>query len=1090
LIWPRRWWQWSILALAAVLLSFVVLLPRFLRGAIEAQLAQTTTARVQVADVDLNFWRRALTVHDIVLTLPEEDRPVIAVERVHGTIQLSALLLRREVVIEEILLVGVQVAAVLYGDGHFNLAKLLLPSPPTAPPSDLPTLTIERVHLADVQATYQDLVRPAKERLSLTLHELTTGPVLLQTKGLAEPVSLRWNGELNQGALEGSAQVFWQRSQTQVDAAVDARQLPLALVEPYLRGVFTFQKFAGQTDARFHYVYQSNSMQTLMHAVDGTVTFQQVRLTDSAARPPMLHLPNGSVHVESMDFLAREIRLAAIELRDPELLLLQTGDGLNWASLLPRQTESAAQTPRPQNEQQSWRYAIRDVHVNGGEVLFREESWPEAEMVKIVPTQLELREIRSEVQEAPMRFQLAVGVGKVTGEGTLSFAPVGVKAQVALSELWLTPLHPLLVRAASVEQIDAVLDGNLLVELTVEEGRPQLRLGGTLGASALFVDGLPAPDSTVAWTRAQLEVSEGSMIFPALNLSVRGQISDITLSNLPQGNVSVEFMEGDLRLTRRNPDNPPVVQQVSAAATVAPEVSVHGHVGVKGFVVRQGPHNTEVLSWYQARAELQEGSQVVPLDLRFAEVALEYPYVQGFRTKGGVFQLARPSPTADEVQSTPLNVEDAARTPAEQESRTDVSAPAVSPLVQMTHASIIGGQLYFEDQAVTPPQTIYWQDIHVDLNGVGYPFARPTAFTLHAYNMDGAPIEVSGSTKRQGQQLVTQVQGTIDRLTISRFNVYLAPQLGYRVRQGSVSIKWKLMMPGDLLRADAAVTLHDFGLGGKESASGLEEQVGLPMSLIVALLKDLNGNINLQLPVEGRLNEPGFQLGGTVWRAIRDVLIGAVTSPLKLLGALFRKENSLKDFVLNPIGFEPGTARPDAAGSEQLARLKLFLSQRPEVDLRLSGSTSDEDALMRQDQLILARLQSEAQGSAQSEAAAVEQGKTTEDALSEEVRTFLAHRVKPTTPSPPPLSDQAAALLAQLRKETSVAPQELQQLAQERVETVITALTEGAAVSTKRLHVSPKRVRGRGEPEVQYVIQAGEGNRGDSHTAESGKHKK
>jgi uncharacterized protein involved in outer membrane biogenesis len=188
-------------------------------------------------------------------------------------------------------------------------------------------------------------------------------------------------------------------------------------------------------------------MQTLMHAVDGTVTFQQVRLTDSAARPPMLHLPNGSVHVESMDFLAREIRLAAIELRDPELLLLQTGDGLNWASLLPRQTESAAQTPRPQNEQQSWRYAIRDVHVNGGEVLFREESWPEAEMVKIVPTQLELREIRSEVQEAPMRFQLAVGVGKVTGEGTLSFAPVGVKAQVALSELWLTPLHPLLVRA-------------------------------------------------------------------------------------------------------------------------------------------------------------------------------------------------------------------------------------------------------------------------------------------------------------------------------------------------------------------------------------------------------------------------------------------------------------------------------------------------------------------------------------------------------------------------------------------------------------------------------------------------------------------
>lgn len=1074
-IWPKKWWQWSLLALAAVLLAFLVLLPRFLREAIEAQLARATTARVQVADVDVHFWRRALTVHDVTLTLPEEKQSLFSVKQLVGSIQFAALL-RREVVLEEIRLVGVQVAAVRQKDGHFNLAKLLPPSSPDAPPSDLPTLTVERVQLTDVRATYQDLTRSTNERLSLNLQEVTTGPVFLQTTGLAEPISLRWNGELNQGALEGSAQIFWQRSQTQVDATINARQLPLALIEPYLHEIITFQKFTGQADAQFHYVYQSNSVQTLAHTLDGAVMLKQVRLMDSAARPPMLHLPSGSVQVDSVDFLTREVRLATIELRDPELFLLQTEAGLNWASLFPHQPESVAQNPQPPNEQQNWRYEIHTARVNGGGVLFRDEAWPEAETVKIVPTQLEVREIRSDVQEAPIHFQLAVGVGQVVGEGVLSFAPVGVKAQASLSELWLTPLYPLLVRAASIDQIDAVLNGNLLVELAVKD-RLQLRLGGVLSAAALFVDGLPASDNTIAWKHAQLEVGEGSMILPTLDLRLQGQISDITLSNLPQGNVFVETIDGDLRLTQRAPDNSSAIRPADGAAP-APEVSLHGHTGIKGFVVRQGPHNTEVLSWYQARAELQEGSRVVPLDLRFAEVALEYPYVQGFRTTDGAFQLAKPSSTEDAVQLSPVNGEDAAPTLGEQESRADISAPVVSPQVQITHASILGGQLYFEDHAVVPSQTIYWQDIRVDLNGVGYPFARPTAFTLHAFNMDGAPIEVNGSTKQQGQQLVTQVEGTIDRLTISRFNVYLAPQLGYRVRQGSVSVKWKLMMPGDLLHADAAVTLHDFGLGGKESTSGLEEQVGLPMHLIVALLKDLNGNINLQLPVEGRLNEPGFRLGGTVWRAIRDVLVGAVTSPLKLLGALFRKENSLKDFVLNPIGFEPGTSHPDAAGIEQLARLKLFLSQRPEVGLRLSGSTGEADALMRQDQLILARLQAQAQDSAASETpAAGEQGRTAEDLLVEEIRTFLAHRLKPTTnAAPPPLSDQGAAFLAQLRKDTSVTPQELQQLAQARVETVIAALTEGATVSAKRLHVSPKRVRGRGEPAVQYVIQAGEEN--------------
>ncbi|MGE0681171.1 MAG: DUF748 domain-containing protein [Candidatus Binatia bacterium] len=1080
-IWSRRWWQWNILALAALVLTFVVLLPRFLRGVIEAQLAQATTARAHIGDVALNVFRQSLTIHDVTLTLPKEKQAIVAVKQLRGIIELSTLLLRREVVIKEIRLVDVQVAAVLQKDGHLNLAKLLAPSPPDpVPETDLPTLTVERIRLEEVGITFRNLTRAPEAYASLSLYEVTAGAINLQAQGLAAPVQVQIRGELNTktsrgGSFAGEGQAFWNRSETRIKATLNLEQFALALVEPYLREVFAGQHLAGAADGTLRYHLQSGGEQPPAHVLSGAVTVADLSFVDPSSNQSALRVASGQVVVEGVDFLHHDIRIASIVLRDPELFLLQTNAGLNWVSLFPRQTENVAQTPGPQDAQRSWRYVIGNARLNGGEVLFRDESWPEAEMVKIVPTQFELGEIRSGVQETPMRFQFAVGVGKVTGEGTLSFAPVGVKVQASLSELWLTPLHPLLVRVASVNQIDAVLDGNLLMELTVEEGLPQLRLGGTLGASALFVDGLPAPDSTMAWKRAQLEVGEGSTIFPALDLSMHGQISDIAFSNTRQGNVSVEFVDGDLRLTRRNPGNLPAAQQVSDTATVVPEMSIQGRIGVKGFVVRQGPHNTEVLSWYQAQAELQEGSHLAPLDLRFAEIALEYPYVQGFRTKDGVFQLAKPSSAADELQVTPVHVEEAVPTPTEQEIHTDVPAPAVSPLMQITHASIIGGQLYFEDEAVTPSQTIYWQDIRIDLNGVGYPFVRPTAFTLHAFNMDGAPIEVNGSTKRQGQQLVTQVEGTIDRLTISRFNVYLAPQLGYRVRQGSVSVKWKLVMPGDLLRADATVTLHDFGLGGKESASGLEEQVGLPMSLIVALLKDLNGDINLQLPVEGRLNEPGFRAGGTVWRAIRDVLIGAVTSPLKLLGALFRKENSLKDFALNPIGFEPGTSRPDAAGSEQLTRLKLFLSQRPEVDLRLSGSSGAEDLLVRQDQIILARLQSDLQDSLQSGVSTMEQGNITVDAPSEEVRKFLTRRFDKTKKeNPTPLSDQASALLAQLRKDTTLDPQELQQLAQDRVEAVITALTEGAAVSTKRLHVSPKRVRGRGEPEVQYVIQAGE----------------
>ena len=283
-------------------------------------------------------------------------------------------------------------------------------------------------------------------------------------------------------------------------------------------------------------------------------------------------------------------------------------------------------------------------------------------------------------------------------------------------------------------------------------------------------------------------------------------------------------------------------------------------------------------------------------------------------------------------------------------------------------------------------------------------------------------------------------------------------------------------MPGDLVRANAAVTVHDLGLGGKESTVGLEEQVGLSMSLIVALLKDLNGNINLQLPVEGRLNEPGFRFGGTVWRAIRDVLIGAVTSPLKLLGAIFSGKDKLEDFFLDPIPFVPGTSLPSDVGRERLGRLKLFLAQRPELGLQLSSAPGSADQQALQDRLILSHLQNAARTSPELTTADAErEGEAPKVPPEEEVQQFLTHRVNREGGKPLVLSEEATMLLTALRTKMAVEPQALAQLTQERVQAVIATLMENSGVTAARLRLSLEKPRGKGEAEVQYMIQAQEG---------------
>ncbi len=484
-----------------------------------------------------------------------------------------------------------------------------------------------------------------------------------------------------------------------------------------------------------------------------------------------------------------------------------------------------------------------------------------------------------------------------------------------------------------------------------------------------------------------------------------------------------------------------------------------------------GPEKQELLSCYQVRAKLNEGSRLLPLDLRLGEVALAYPYTQGFCTAKGQFQLFKLSSESPPAPAPSANVPP----PAAPSAQASAAPAPSSPVVHIDRVTFIGGQLYFEDHAVTPSQMVYWQDVKIDLSDVGYPLVRPAAFTLHAFNNDGAPVEVQGTTQRQADLLLTRVHGKIERLSLPRFNVYLESLLGYRVRNGAVSLTWDLTIPGNRLQATTAVTLHNLGLSNKQGASVLEEQVGLPLQLVVALLKDLNGNINLQLPVEGQFGEPGFHLGGTILQAIRDVLIGAVTSPLKLLGAVFSGEDKIEDFTLEPVRFVPGTNQPTGAGKEQLARLGQFLAQRPELNLRLSGHTGPDDLQVLKDRVVLAQLLQENVPPAKAQdAGGTGQGGTTLPVPpQEEVRQFLTYQLShPEGNGAPALSAQATALLTQRRDQVTLAPQVKDRLSQDRVQAVISVLTANPGVTQGRLHLSLEKLRGREGPEVRYMVQA------------------
>jgi flagellar motor protein MotB len=119
--------------------------------------------------------------------------------------------------------------------------------------------------------------------------------------------------------------------------------------------------------------------------------------------------------------------------------------------------------------------------------------------------------------------------------------------------------------------------------------------------------------------------------------------------------------------------------------------------------------------------------------------------------------------------------------------------------------------------------------------------------------------------------------------------------------------------------------------------------VPLPIKFATSLLRDVNGVIDLDVPVTGTLDDPTFRIGPIVWQIIKNILVKAVTAPFRLLGSLFEGAEEAQ-FV----DFAPGDATLDPAAAERLGSLAKGLVQKPEIRLDIpigNVASLDEPAL-------------------------------------------------------------------------------------------------------------------------------------------------
>jgi hypothetical protein len=326
-------------------------------------------------------------------------------------------------------------------------------------------------------------------------------------------------------------------------------------------------------------------------------------------------------------------------------------------------------------------------------------------------------------------------------------------------------------------------------------------------------------------------------------------------------------------------------------------------------------HPEEVMAWQTLEIEIRE-SPLDPLRLRVANATVTWPYVMLHRRSDGFFPLTTTGSDGTPVSATP-NGDDA--------------------WLRCDRITVAGGRLEFWDSTLPKPYGIDLTDLAGSAEGVRVAPMSAERIALTGALDELSPLDLSGTI----DPAVTTLRIDVDRLLLPPLNPYIAPALGYEVKSGLARIGSNVRVTGTKIVADTDLVLSRFAMR-QAGTDTVEQRIGTPLSVALALMKDTRGDIHLDLPIEGDVGANEYRVGSLLREALGTALLGTLRAPLGFLRGLFRRDQG-EQFDLRPVPFPTGSAALGPDGEARIAEIARLLGRQTALAVVLIPEPSRAD---------------------------------------------------------------------------------------------------------------------------------------------------
>jgi len=921
---------WGLLAVLA--LAFLVA-PPVLESVLEKQLSQYLQRTVSIEKLAINPLRVAATVRG--LSVVHEGKEQAGFDELRVNLS-SASLFKLALVVDEIRLDGLRLAVARTGEGSYDISDLLDRwLQPDEEDSGTPRFSLNNIEVVGARLNFADLPREREfvvSDLNVALPFLSSLPY--QAEILVQPMlSANVNGSTFH--LDGTTTPFADGRESEI--RLDLTDFDLSTLQPYLPAAVPVKIAAARLNTQLKALFREMPGGENSLILVGDTRLSDVQLQQAGGQP-LVGWKSLAVAVEQVDPFKRKIDLRRVVLDGLALDLAVNRQGeLNLLKLAGTPGGASTTAAPPVH------WSVGGFELNDGRISWSDASGGE-------PVRGELRGLRARVGPVDAelkRVEIAEFGAQVDFGEQLQVAGLDLKAvqvDVAGRRIDIGELNNAGTRISLRREA-----GGQLAWLTP----PQLKSSAKAAEAA--APAWRARVAKLAVNDLQLQFEDRSVKPVAVQqidgLSLRGE----GLGNIPgeKARVTLEAainkqgrlaIQGDVQLE-------PLAATLRIDSKAIPLASLQGYSGQylnvqlqRGQFSADGEANLrldkgKLLAGYKGSATLGNLLLVDP------ENKSDFLKWKSLYVGGIDFRLEPMRVDIREIalsdfysrlilsQEGRLNLADMVRQPATTETPPATAERAPLPL-SIARVTLNNGVVNFTDRFVRPNYTVDVGKLGGRVTGLSSVDGTVAEMELRGNYGVSAPVLIKARLNPLAAKSFLDLQAEVKGVDLTGFSPYSGKYAGYLIDKGKLSLNLAYKLENQQLTADNRLFLDQLTLGERVDSP---DATSLPVNLALALLRNNRGEIDINLPISGSLDDPQFSLGGVIIKVIVNLFVKAVTSPFALIGSMFGGGEEL-----STLAFAPGQAVFDAEAVKKLETLARALRERTALKLEITGHADPE----------------------------------------------------------------------------------------------------------------------------------------------------